>query len=52
MVYATSPFQDSETFLRIVVGLDEDDIQMNLKHNNSNFAIYETPPRIYSIKDV
>ena len=33
MGYATSPFQDFESSLGIVVGLDEDDIQLILKKN-------------------
>ena len=52
MGYARSPFQDFESSLRIVVGLDEDDIQLILKPYNSNFVTYELSPRIYSIKDI
>ena len=28
MGYATSPFQDFESYLRLVVGLDQDDFQL------------------------
>ena len=49
--YARSPFRDFESYLRIVVDLDEDDVQLILKQYNSNFVTYEPSPRIYSIKD-
>ena len=50
--YAGSPFRDVESYLRIVVGLDEDDNQLILKQYNSNFITYELSPGIYSIKDI
>ena len=31
--YARSPFRDFESYLRIVVGLDEDDIELIIKNN-------------------
>ena len=34
MAYARSPFRDFESYLRIVVGLDEDDIRLILKQYN------------------
>ena len=34
--YVKSPIRDCEKYLRIVVGLDEDDIQIILKQFNSN----------------
>ena len=37
--------------MRIVVGLDEKDIQLNLKQYNSHFIIYELSPEIYTIQD-
>ena len=40
MGYARSPFGDSESYLRVVVGLDEDDIQLSLTQCNSNFVNY------------
>ena len=50
--YARSPFRDFESYLRIVVGLDEDDIQLFLKQYKSNFLTYELSPVIYTIKDI
>ena len=50
--HARSPCRDFEGFLRMVVGLDEYDIQLILKQCNSSFVIYEVSPRIYSIKDI
>ena len=44
---ARSPFREFEKYLRIVVGLDTDDIQLFLKHYVSNFVTYEKPPAIY-----
>ena len=49
--YARSPFRDFETCLRIVVKLDEDDIQLILEHYNSNFVTYVISPGNYIIKD-
>ena len=50
MGYARPPFRDFESYLRIVVGLDEDEIQLILKQNKSNFLTYELTQVIYSIK--
>ena len=36
--YARSPFRDFKSCFRIVVGLDEDDIELILKQYNSNFV--------------
>ena len=41
-----------ESYLRIVVGLDEDDIQLILKQNNEKFITTEISPGIYTIKDI
>ena len=49
--YARSPFRDFESYLRIIVRLDEEDIQLNLKEYNSHFITYELPPGICSIQD-
>ena len=49
---ARSPFGDFESCLRIVVKLDEDDIQLILKQYNSNFVTYEVSPGIYTIKNI
>ena len=51
MGYARSLFRDLESYLRIVVGLGEEDIQLTLKQYISNFVTYEITPCIYSIKD-
>ena len=52
MGYARSPSRDFETYLRIVVDSDEDDIQLILKQHNSNFVNYGISPGIYTIKDI
>ena len=52
MAYAPSPFRDFESYLRIVVGLGEDVIQLILKQYNSSFVSYNLVPGIYSIKDI
>ena len=46
MGFARSPFRDFEIYLRIVVGLNEDDIQLILKQYNSNFVTYQLTPGI------
>ena len=48
--FARSPFRGFESYLRIVVGLDEDDIQLTLKQNKSNFITYELSPGTCTIK--
>ena len=50
--YATSPFPDFESYLRIVIGLDEDDIHLVLNQYASNFVTYEIPPIVYTNKHV
>ena len=50
--YARSLFRDFESYLRIVVGLDEEDIQLILKEYNSHFITYELTPGIYTIQDI
>ena len=52
MGYARSPFRHIESFLRIVVGLDEDDCQLILIQYYSIFVTYKIAPRIYTIKDI
>ena len=49
--YSRSIFRDFESYLRIVVGLDDEDIHLNLKQNNSHFITYEITPGIYTIQD-
>ena len=50
--YSASSFQDFESYLRLVVGLDEEDIQLILKEYNSLFITYELTPGIYTIQDI
>ena len=52
MGYARSPFRDFESYLRIVIGLDEDDIRLILKQYNANFVTYELDPGDYTIEDL
>ena len=52
MGYGRSLFRDFESYLRIVVGLDEKDIQLILKQYNSHFVTYELTPGIYTIQDI
>ena len=49
--YARSPFRDFESYLRLVVGLDDDDIWLILKQNKSISVTYDLSPGIYKIKD-
>ena len=48
--YSKSLFRDFESYLRIVVGLDEEDILLNLKEYISHFITYELTPGIYTIQ--
>ena len=50
--YARSKFRDFESYLRIVIGLDEEDIQLSLKEYNSHFVTYELTSGIYTIQDI
>ena len=50
--YSRSQFRDTESYLRIRVGLDEEDIQLILKEYNSHFITYELTPGIYTIQDI
>ena len=50
--YARSPFRDFENYLRIVIGLDEEDFQLILKQYKSHFVTYELTPGIYTIQDI
>ena len=49
--YARSPFRDFKINLRIVIGSDENDIEIILKQYNEKFITYELSPGIYTIKD-
>ena len=50
--YSASPFRDFESYLRLVVGLDEVGIRLVLKEFNSHFITYELTPGIYAIQDI
>ena len=52
MGYARSPFRDFESYLRIVIGLEEDNIQLILKQYNEKFTTYELDPGNYTIEDL
>ena len=52
MGYARSPFRDFESYVRIIIALDEDDIRLILKQYKEKFVTYEIPPGIYTIKDL
>ena len=49
---ARSQFWSFESYLMVVVGLDENYIQLILKHYSSIFVTYKTTLGIYSIKDI
>ena len=49
---ARSLFRDFESYLRIVVGLEEDNIRLILKQYNENFITYELDPGNYTIEDL
>ena len=50
--YSRSQFRDFESYLRIRVGLDEEDIQLILKEYNSHSITYELSPGIYTMQDI
>ena len=50
--YSRSQIRDFEIYLRVRVGLDEEDIQLILKEYNSHFITYELSPGIYIIQDI
>ena len=50
--YSRSQFRDFETYLRIGVGLDEEDVQLILREYNSHFKTYELSPGVYTIQDI
>ena len=52
MGHARSPFRDFESYLRIVVGLEEDNIRLILKQYNEKFITYELDPGNYTIEDL
>ena len=50
--YSRSPFRDFESYLRMVVGLDEEVIQLILKQYFSPFITYELTPGTYTTQDI
>ena len=50
--YLQSLFRDFESYLRILTGLNEDDIQLLLKQYNSKFKTYKISPVVYTFKDL
>ena len=50
--YAESSFRDFESYFRITIGLEEDNIQLILKQYNEKFVSYELDPGNYSIEDI
>ena len=50
MGYARSLFREFESYLRIVVGSDENDFQLIFKQYSSNFVTYGLSPGIHTIK--
>ena len=50
--YCASSFRDFESYLRLVVGLDEEDIQLILIEYNSHFITYQLTPGIYTMQDI
>ena len=52
MGYAQSLFREFESYHRIVVGLDEDDIRLIFKQYNGEFMTFELSPGIYTSKEI
>ena len=50
--YARALFRDFESYLRIVLGLDQDDIQLILKEYTEKFIAYQLSPGIHTIEDI
>ena len=50
--YCASSFRNFESYLRLVIGLDEEDIQLILKEYNSHFITYQLTPGIYTMQDI
>ena len=49
--FIQSNFQEFESYLRSEIVLAEDDIELILKQNLSNFLTYELHPGVYTIRD-
>ena len=52
MGYARSLFRDFESYLRIVVGLERDNIRLISKQYNEKLVTYELDPGNYTIEDL
>ena len=52
MAYARSPFRDFDSYLRIVIGLNEDNIQLILKQYNAKFVTHEFDTGNYTFEDL
>ena len=52
MGFARSSLRDFESYLRIVVGLEEDNIRLFLKQYNEKFVTYELDPGNYTLEDL
>ena len=50
--YGRSPFRDFETYLRIVIGLEEDNIRLILRQYNEKFITFELEPGNYTTEDI
>ena len=50
--YVHSPFREFESYIRIVVGLNEDDIRVILKQYNSEFITHKIYSCAYTFKDL
>ena len=50
--YSLWQFQDFETYLRILTGVNEDDIQLKSKQYSSKFITYEIPLGNYTFEDL
>ena len=50
--YVRSLFRDFESYLRIAVGLEEDNIRLILKQYNEKFITYALEPGNYNIEDI
>ena len=50
--YSASSFRDFESYLRLAVGLVEEDIQLIFEEYSSYFFTYELTPGIYTIQDI
>ena len=51
-VYYRSPYREFETFRRLAVAFDEEDIQLILRQCQSHFVTYEISPGLYTIEDI